>query len=68
MVVTGMKVEDGVFLNLQDLTEFTIKSNPLRVFQTLSVLKLPYSLQSSTGQMVIVCLGFYCYLALNRCS
>lgn len=34
MVVTGMKVEDGVFLNFQDLTEFTIKCNPLRVFQT----------------------------------
>lgn len=67
-MLEGMRIEDHVFLNLQELPEFSFKSNPLRVFQTLNVLKLPYSLQSSTGQMVIVCLEFCCFPALNRCS
>lgn len=58
-----------VFLNLQELTVFTFKSSPMRFFSgSLSVLKLLYSLQSSTGQMVIVYLEFYCCLALNRCA
>lgn len=67
MVVTGRKIEDGVFLNLQDLTEFTIKCNPLKVFQT-ECPEAPLFLQSSTGQMVIVCPEFFCYQVLNRCS
>jgi len=54
---------------LQELIAFTFKSSLLRFFpDSLSVLKFPYSLQSSTGQMVIVYLEFYCCLALNSCS